>query len=192
MQSMDTALVWESAQTDEPGDQVADSRIRPGGAGALAYYLVGPNAGRASWHLELVYVNVEGGVLFGAFPDDAAAKACAQEYENAMTTTMTTTTWEPEVDGAGDTVSRDGPRRGFAAHVGTVRSWVRDARKHAGMTQQGLADRAGVTRRTVQNIEDETHVPSVAIALRIAGALRQPVEDLFSLAEGLEQRRPGR
>lgn len=52
-----------------------------------------------------------------------------------------------------------------------------------GMTQQGLADRVGVTRQTIHSIEKGRYNPSVGLALRLAGVFDVPVEELFELEE---------
>ncbi len=49
------------------------------------------------------------------------------------------------------------------------------------LTQAELADRAGVTRRSVNAIETGRMVPSVLLALRLARALGVTVDALFSL-----------
>ena len=54
----------------------------------------------------------------------------------------------------------------------------------AGLTQQELADRVGVTRQTILSIEKGKYTPSVALALTMAGIFRVPVEALFQLEEG--------
>jgi putative transcriptional regulator len=53
-----------------------------------------------------------------------------------------------------------------------------------GMTQQELAERAGVTRQTIISIEKGRYTPSVALALRLARIFGVPVEELFELREG--------
>jgi len=58
------------------------------------------------------------------------------------------------------------------------------------MTQQELAERAGVTRQTILSIEKGRYNPSVGLALRLAGILGIAVEELFELEErGREDRR---
>ena len=57
-------------------------------------------------------------------------------------------------------------------------------RMAGGMTQQELAERAGVSRQTIIAIEAGRYNPSVALALRLAKALLSHVEDIFSLREG--------
>ena len=52
-----------------------------------------------------------------------------------------------------------------------------------GMTQQELADRAGVTRQTILSIEKGKYSPSVGLALRLALVLGATVEELFALED---------
>jgi len=47
------------------------------------------------------------------------------------------------------------------------------------MTQQTLADRAGVTRQTIVAIEGEKYAPSLELAFRIAAAFNKPIEEVF-------------
>jgi putative transcriptional regulator len=47
------------------------------------------------------------------------------------------------------------------------------------LTQAELADRAGITRVSVNAIEGGRMVPSVLLALRLASVLGVTVEDLF-------------
>ena len=60
---------------------------------------------------------------------------------------------------------------------------VREAREAKGWTQGQLAERIGVSRKTVNTVENAVFVPSTVIALKLANALGQPVEGLFSLIE---------
>jgi putative transcriptional regulator len=60
---------------------------------------------------------------------------------------------------------------------------------HGEMTQQELADKAGVTRQTIIAIEAGKYAPSLPLAFRIARAFNTSVEDVFqynSKAEGRE------
>lgn len=61
---------------------------------------------------------------------------------------------------------------------------VRAAREARGWTQGELASRAGVSRQTINYLEQGRYAPSVVLALRIAALLRCRVEDLFQLREG--------
>jgi putative transcriptional regulator len=50
------------------------------------------------------------------------------------------------------------------------------------LTQAGLAELAGVTRKSINAIETGHMVPSTILALKLAHALGLTVEELFSLA----------
>ena len=50
---------------------------------------------------------------------------------------------------------------------------------HDEMTQQELADRAGVTRQTIIALEASKYLPSLHLAFRIADVFGVPVEEVF-------------
>lgn len=58
-----------------------------------------------------------------------------------------------------------------------------EARSAHGWTQAELADAVGVSRKTINTVENGVFVPSTTLALKLARALGQPVESLFSLVE---------
>ena len=60
---------------------------------------------------------------------------------------------------------------------------LREAREAAGWTQAELAERIGVSRKTVNTVENGVFVPSTIVALKLAGALGCSVEELFFLPE---------
>jgi putative transcriptional regulator len=60
---------------------------------------------------------------------------------------------------------------------------VREAREARGWTQAELANRIGVSRKTVNTVENGVFVPSTVVALKLAAALGTSVEALFSLIE---------
>ncbi len=61
---------------------------------------------------------------------------------------------------------------------------IRELRFHNGeMTQQALAERAGVTRQTIIALEAGKYVPSLLLAYRLAAAFGVPVEDVFQYQE---------
>ena len=66
-------------------------------------------------------------------------------------------------------------------------------RAERGLTQEDLAERAGVTRQTIISIEHGRYSPSTELALRLARLFGVPVESLFELDEparpGKEKRR---
>ena len=61
----------------------------------------------------------------------------------------------------------------------TVR--LREARAERGWTQAELADRIGVSRKTINTIENGVFVPSTVLALKLAKAFHTNVEALFAL-----------
>lgn len=63
------------------------------------------------------------------------------------------------------------------------RTNLRQMRSRLGLSQQELADLAGVTRQTISGAETGQYVPSTAIALRLARVLGCTVEELFWLDE---------
>jgi putative transcriptional regulator len=58
---------------------------------------------------------------------------------------------------------------------------LKERRGELGLTQAELAERCGVTRKTVNTVENGVFVPSTVLALRLARALSEPVETLFWL-----------
>lgn len=53
------------------------------------------------------------------------------------------------------------------------------------MTQQELADKAGVTRQTILAIEARKYSPSLTLAFEIAKAFKVSIEDVFQY-EGVD------
>lgn len=58
---------------------------------------------------------------------------------------------------------------------------LRKLRGEAGLTQAQLAEATGVSRKTINTVENGVFVPSSILALRLAQALRVPVERVFWL-----------
>jgi putative transcriptional regulator len=63
----------------------------------------------------------------------------------------------------------------------TLKNRLRQARAARGWTQADLAEQVGVTRKTVNTVENGVFVPSTVLALKLARALETTVEDLFQL-----------
>lgn len=59
---------------------------------------------------------------------------------------------------------------------------LRVARAEKGLSQEQLAELAGVTRQTISSIETGQYVPSALLAFVLARRLGKPVEELFNLA----------
>jgi putative transcriptional regulator len=55
-------------------------------------------------------------------------------------------------------------------------------RTERGLTQAALAELAGVTRKTINTVENGVFIPSTLLALKLSRALGVPVEEIFSLA----------
>ena len=66
---------------------------------------------------------------------------------------------------------------------------VREAREAKGLTQAELADRVGVSRKTINTVENGIFIPSTLLALKLARALGRPVEELFSLEPETQESR---
>lgn len=58
---------------------------------------------------------------------------------------------------------------------------LREARTAAGLTQAQLAELIGVSRKTINTVENGVFVPSTTLALKLARALKTSVEELFFL-----------
>lgn len=51
------------------------------------------------------------------------------------------------------------------------------------LTQEQLAQLVGVTRKTINTVENGKYIPSTYLALKLAKVLGAPVEELFRLQE---------
>ena len=60
---------------------------------------------------------------------------------------------------------------------------LKDERARLGLTQAELADRVGVSRKTINTVENGVFIPSTLLALKLAEALDRRVEDLFRIAD---------
>jgi len=58
---------------------------------------------------------------------------------------------------------------------------LKDARTEAGLTQADLALKVGVSRKTINTVENGVFTPSTTLALSLAKAFGQSVESLFYL-----------
>ena len=66
-----------------------------------------------------------------------------------------------------------------------VGATVRELRVERGIAQESLAHRAGVERSHMGKIERGTHMPTLAIIFKIAGALECSVAELMTSMEAL-------
>jgi putative transcriptional regulator len=62
-----------------------------------------------------------------------------------------------------------------------LRNKLREERARRNLTQADLAAMVGVSRKTINTVENGIFIPSTDLALRLARALRTSVEALFQL-----------
>jgi putative transcriptional regulator len=60
---------------------------------------------------------------------------------------------------------------------------IKERRAELGLPQAELAERVGVTRKTVNTVENSVFTPSTILALKLAEALDLNVEQLFWIEE---------
>lgn len=60
---------------------------------------------------------------------------------------------------------------------------IRALRKERGVSQEDLARRCGVSRQTINAIENNKYDPTLGLAMRLARLLKTPVEDIFHLPD---------
>lgn len=60
---------------------------------------------------------------------------------------------------------------------------VKEVREDMGLSQEQLSMKSGISRSTISDIETGRHATSLEAALRIARALKVPVERLFTLID---------
>ena len=70
--------------------------------------------------------------------------------------------------------------------TGKLNNRIRVYRAEHRLSQGDLAERIGVTRKTISTIEVGRFVPSTVIALKIARYFGVPVEDIFSLNDDVD------
>jgi putative transcriptional regulator len=58
---------------------------------------------------------------------------------------------------------------------------LRELRAERDLTQAALAEAVGVSRKTINTVENGVFVPSTTLALKLARALGLAVEDIFSI-----------
>jgi|TARA_B100002051_G_scaffold270904_1_gene304626 putative transcriptional regulator len=58
---------------------------------------------------------------------------------------------------------------------------LEELRRKAGLTQKELSESAGVSRKSINAIENGIYIPSTLLALKIAKTLKCNVEDIFQI-----------
>ncbi|NLY37950.1 MAG: helix-turn-helix transcriptional regulator [Firmicutes bacterium] len=62
-----------------------------------------------------------------------------------------------------------------------MKNKIRMLRKELGLRQEDLARDTGVTRQTINAIENGKYNPTLVLAIKLARLLKTPVEELFQL-----------
>jgi putative transcriptional regulator len=62
-----------------------------------------------------------------------------------------------------------------------VKNRIKEFRDERGWTQQELAEKAGVSRQSINSIERNRYVPSLPLALIFARVFHCSTDDLFTL-----------
>lgn len=60
---------------------------------------------------------------------------------------------------------------------------LKTLREDAGLTQAALAEKAGVSRKTINTIENRVFIPSTTLALTLAEVLGVSVHEIFHLED---------
>ena len=61
-----------------------------------------------------------------------------------------------------------------------MKNTIRERRKARGLSQEELARQCGVSRQTINAIENDKYDPALSLAFRLAKALETTVDALFS------------
>ena len=69
-----------------------------------------------------------------------------------------------------------------------MKTKVKDLRTKMNLTQKDLGDKAGVSRQTINYLEQGKYLPSLPLAMKLAKILGTTVEDLFQLDEDAIQK----
>ena len=67
-----------------------------------------------------------------------------------------------------------------------IRNRIKEYRARFDMRQEDLAQRVGVRRETIGNLEKGRYNPSLVLAWRIAEVFGAAIEDVFTVEEGEE------
>ena len=63
---------------------------------------------------------------------------------------------------------------------------IRVLRKEKGISQEDLARRCGVSRQTINAIENNKYDPTLSLAFRLSRELGVPVDGLFTPADSVQ------
>ncbi|NLA11481.1 MAG: helix-turn-helix transcriptional regulator [Firmicutes bacterium] len=60
-----------------------------------------------------------------------------------------------------------------------MKNKIKELRKELNLRQEDLARLTGVTRQTINAIENDKYNPTLVLAMKLARLLKTPVEELF-------------
>lgn len=72
--------------------------------------------------------------------------------------------------------------------MATLINKVKEKRTEKKLTQEELANKVGVTRRTIISLEKGSYIPSLLLAMDIAEVLNIQIEKLFFKEEGSNEK----
>lgn len=64
-----------------------------------------------------------------------------------------------------------------------MKNRIKELRKQAGLRQEDMAAALGVTRQTINAIENEKYNPTLELAMKLSRLLKTPVEEIFKLED---------
>lgn len=64
-----------------------------------------------------------------------------------------------------------------------MKNRIKQLRKAAGLRQEDLADKVGVSRQTIIAVENDKYDPTLELAMKLARQLEMSVEELFLLED---------
>ena len=76
--------------------------------------------------------------------------------------------------------------RGYLLHdesADCMKNIIKQLRKEAGLRQEDMAKKLGVSRQTIIAIENDKYNPTLELAMKIAKLLNRHVEDIFFLED---------
>jgi len=58
---------------------------------------------------------------------------------------------------------------------------VKEIRQELGLTQEDLAEKAGVSRQSISSIERGRYIPCLPLALKLAKLFKRPTDGVFQI-----------
>jgi len=62
-----------------------------------------------------------------------------------------------------------------------MKNKIKELRKNMGLRQEDIANELGVTRQTINAIENDKYNPTLELAMKLARLLKTSVENIFEL-----------